>query len=314
MQEGNIFDVQHFGVHDGPGIRTLVFFKGCPMSCTWCCNPESQSGEPRIRYIDFKCNACFGCLAVCPADAITPGTGTTLNIDFESCINCGPKPCLQVCNHGALTLTGYSISTEKLLGIIQKDMAFYRNSGGGVTFTGGEPMAQPEFLAEILGECKKLGIHTAIETAGYCSLADLEGILPLVDLFLFDIKIVDPDKHRQHTGRSNQLILDNLAFLASTGKTIRLRFPLIPGITDTDENINDVILLMKRLGLKDIDLEPYHNLGVAKYDEMGMNNPLAGVLDDSGYPAKRFTEIQSLFTEQCHPRESGDRLTETRCL
>jgi pyruvate formate lyase activating enzyme len=306
MLEGRLFDIQHFGVHDGPGIRTLVFFKGCPLRCAWCCNPESQSPDPRIRYIDFNCNGCYGCLAVCPKDAITPGSKTTLEIDFLSCAACISKPCLQACNHGALTLTGYSISSGKLIEIIKKDMAFYRNSGGGVTFTGGEPLAQTEFLAEILNECKKEGIHTAIETCGYGSHADLERIIPLTDLFLFDIKLIDPEKHRQYTGRSNQLILDNLAFLALTRQSIRVRFPLIPGITDTDENINDVILLMKKLGLTEIDLKPYHSLGVAKYSEFGISNRMDETMENAGYPAERLSNIQMLFTERCHPDEGRD--------
>ncbi|MFA6128352.1 MAG: glycyl-radical enzyme activating protein [Bacteroidales bacterium] len=311
MQEGKLFDIQHFGVHDGPGIRTLVFFKGCPMQCSWCCNPESQSPTEQMRYVAFRCKACFSCVSACPYQAIVPQDNSVL-VDFSRCATCMERPCLEACNFGALNLTGYSITTEKLIGIIQKDIAFYRNSGGGVTFTGGEPLYQPVFLKEILGECKKAGIHTAIETCGYSRRTDLEDIVPLVDLFLFDIKIIDPDKHRQHTGRSNKLILDNLTCLASTDKRIILRFPLIPGMTDTAENIGDVILLMNKLGLKDIDLEPYHSLGVAKYDELGIKNPLGSILDDSGYPPVRFNEIQTLFTEQCHPRESGDRSPLTR--
>lgn len=294
MGEGKIFDIQHFGVHDGPGIRTLVFFKGCPMKCAWCCNPESQSPEPHIRYIDSKCNACYACLAVCPANAITPGGETILEINFEACKSCESRPCIQVCNHGALSLTGYTIETEKLMDIISRDAAFYRNSGGGVTFTGGEPLAQPEFLAGILAECRKEGIHTAIETCGYCSHEDLKAILPMVDLVLFDIKIIDSEKHRHYTGNSNQVILDNLAWLSTQKKRIVLRFPLIPGITDTEENINDVIKIMKRLGLKEVDLEPYHSLGVAKYEEFGIINRLGGLLAEAGYPEERLKEILKL--------------------
>jgi pyruvate formate lyase activating enzyme len=295
MLQGKLFDIQHFGVHDGPGIRTLVFFKGCPMKCAWCCNPESQSPENQIRYVDFKCKACFNCVSTCPYQAIIPLTGS-VKIDFTLCTGCEAKPCLDACNHGALNLTGYSITSDKLLGIISKDIPFYRNSGGGVTFTGGEPLSQPEFLAEILGECKKAGIHTAIETCGYCSRENLGKIIPLVDLFLFDLKIIDPEKHRHHIGNSNKIILENLAYLAATGKRIIIRFPLIPGITDTDENINDVMLLMKRLGLQEIDLEPYHSLGTPKYAELGIINPLAGILDDSGYPGEKVNEISTRMT------------------
>lgn len=297
MPDGRIFDIQHFGVHDGPGIRTLVFFKGCPLRCAWCCNPESQSPADQIRYVDYRCKACFDCVDACTYGAVTPNN-TSVTIDFEKCRNCRERPCLAACNHGAMNLTGYTVSPGELIGIIAKDMAFYRNSGGGVTFTGGEPLAQPEFLAEILGECNKAGIHTAIETCGYCSQSDLERIVPLVDLFLFDIKIINPEKHKIFTGKSNRVILRNLKSLSEQGKKIIIRFPLIPGITDTDENINDVVSMMKRLGLKDIDLEPYHSLGVAKYGELGMTNRMAGILEESVYPIERLREIEIFFEQQ----------------
>lgn len=296
MQEGRIFDIQHFGVHDGPGIRTLVFFKGCPLRCAWCCNPESHAAGEQIRYVDFRCKACFSCVSACPHDAVLP-LEASVSIDFAKCPSCRERPCLDACNHGALNLTGYAVTTEKLIGIIARDMAFYRNSGGGVTFTGGEPLAQPEFLAGMLRECKKAGIHTAIETCGFGSRADLEEIIPLVDLFLFDIKLVDSEKHREYTGRSNETILSNLEFLAKNAKKVVLRFPLIPGITDTDENVRDVMLLMNRLNLKDIDLEPWHNLGVPKYAELGMNYSLDGIADDSGYPVERLKQIEKQFSD-----------------
>ncbi|TSA37069.1 MAG: glycyl-radical enzyme activating protein [Porphyromonadaceae bacterium] len=294
MQQGRLFDIQHFGVHDGPGIRTLVFFKGCPLRCLWCCNPESHSPDEQIRYVDFKCKACFQCVNVCPYQGITP-LDESVKIDFVQCTTCLKKSCLDACNHGTLNLTGYTISAEKLIKIIGKDSAFYRNSGGGVTFTGGEPLSQPEFLGKILRKCKKAGIHTAIETCGYCSQAVLKEIIPLVDLFLFDIKIIDPEKHRKYTGKSNQLILENLTYLSTQKKRIIIRFPLIPGITDTDQNINDVILLLKKLGLVEIDLEPYHGLGIAKYEELGMEYLLHGIAGDSGYPIDRLRQIEDFF-------------------
>jgi pyruvate formate lyase activating enzyme len=294
MMEGQLFDIQHFAVHDGPGIRTLVFLKGCPMNCAWCCNPESKSTDYQIRYIDSKCNACFGCLAVCPADAITPGSETTLEINFDACKTCISKPCIQSCNYGALTLTGYTLGPEELLEIICKDIPFFRNSGGGVTFTGGEPLMQPEFLVTLLKGCKDAGIHTAIETCGYANRADLKVISELTDLFLFDVKIIDAEKHREHTGQSNQVILENLEYLTASGSKIILRFPLIPGITDTDENVGDVIRLMERLGLKEIDLEPWHSLGVAKYGEFGIENRMAG-LPETGYQVERLYQIRQMF-------------------
>ena len=288
--EGTIFDIQHFAVHDGPGIRTLVFMKGCPLSCAWCCNPESRSPRPQLRYIEHNCTACYGCMAVCPAGAIYPG-GEKIAIDFTACETCETKPCLDACYHGALLLTGKAIDTAKLIGIISKDIPFYRNSGGGVTFTGGEPLAQADFLLEMLKECRKNGIHTAIETCGCGDPADFGRIAPFTDLFLFDIKIVDSGLHREYTGRDNRLILENLERLAALNASITLRFPLIPGITDTNENILDVMLLMDRLGLQQIDLEPGHSLGFAKYDELGMTNPMSGKLDDTGYSPNRLDSV-----------------------
>jgi pyruvate formate lyase activating enzyme len=294
MEQGKLFDIQFFGVHDGPGIRTLVFLKGCPLQCAWCCNPESQSPEDQIRYVDFRCKACFNCVSACPHQAIAPLIDS-IRIDFARCSACLERPCLDACYNGALNLTGYTIGTGDLIKIIAKDSAFYRNSGGGVTFTGGEPLSQPEFLAEIIQESKTAGIHTAVETCGYCSQADLERIIPLVDLFLFDIKIVDPKKHMEFTGKSNRVILDNLRYLAKQGKRIIIRFPLIPGITDTQENISDIIELMNRLQLTEINLEPYHSLGVPKYTELGMNYSLSDITDDSGYPVDRYKQIEELF-------------------
>ncbi len=294
MKEGRIFDIQHFGVHDGPGIRTLVFMKGCPLRCAWCCNPESHSADSQLRYVNDRCKACHTCVSACIKKAVSP-LEDSVSIDFSQCAGCAEKPCIEACNHGALNLAGYAISSGDLLGIISKDVAFYRNSGGGATFTGGEPLSQPEFLAEILDQCKKNDIHTAIETCGYCKRSDLEAIVPLTDLFLFDIKIIDPDKHRQYTGQSNQVILDNLEYLSSTGKRIIIRFPLIPDITDTPENISGVIELMNRLGLKDIDLEPYHDLGTPKYAELGKKYPLHGIAGDSGFEPDRLSAIREMF-------------------
>lgn len=291
--EGRVFDIQHFGVHDGPGIRTLVFLKGCPMSCAWCCNPESRSPEPQLRYIHNRCTACYGCMAVCPAGAIFPDNGKVA-IHFEACKTCPDKPCITACNYGAITLTGYSISSERLMEIIRKDIPFYRNSGGGVTFTGGEPLAQPEFLAAMLEQCKSEGIHTAVETCGCAKQDHFERILPLTDLFLYDLKIVDPDSHRQYTGKDNRLILDNLAWLVGQKARIIIRFPLISGITDREENTRAVLSLMETLGLDEIHLEPGHDLGVAKYAQLGMQYRLDG-LPDTGYPLERLEQIRELF-------------------
>jgi len=286
--KGTLFDIQHFAVHDGPGIRTLVFLKGCPLRCEWCCNPESQTVRSQVRYIGFRCRGCHSCAKICPKNAITELDGS-VSIDFTQCRDCTDKPCLDACCREALTLTGYEMDSGELLKIIEKDKAFYRNSGGGVTFTGGEPLSQPAFLEEILKLCKQSGIHTAIETCGYAKTSDFDRILPYTDLFLFDLKLIDPLQHLKHTGVSNELIINNLSHLShlshppqqpqqphqpQQNPQIILRFPIIPGITDTPHNLNGIISLMHELGLKEIHLEPYHTLGLAKYEEFGIpQNP-----------------------------------------
>jgi pyruvate formate lyase activating enzyme len=299
--KGTLFDIQHFAVHDGPGIRTLVFLKGCPLRCEWCCNPESQTSARQVRYISFRCRGCHTCAKICPKNAITELEGS-VNIDFAQCRNCTDKPCLDACCREALNLTGYEMDSAELLGIIEKDKAFYRNSGGGVTFTGGEPVSQPAFLLEMLKLCKESGIHTAIETCGYARTEEFERILPFTDLFLFDLKLIDPLEHLKHTGQPNDLILKNLSYLSHQShqsqqpqqpqpkSQIIVRFPVIPGITDTQHNLNGIIDLMKELGLTEIHLEPYHTLGLAKYEEFGIPQNSAQI------PDVKLSEIETFAT------------------
>ncbi|HBB92672.1 MAG: hypothetical protein A2X22_12160 [Bacteroidetes bacterium GWF2_49_14] len=289
MSQGTLFDIQHFGVHDGPGIRTLVFMKGCPLRCSWCCNPESHSAMPQVRYIRFRCKACHRCTEACTRGAITPINGSVL-INYDKCRACTSRTCLDVCYHEALNLTGYSLDAKELLTIVSKDLVFYRNSGGGVTFTGGEPLSQPDFLLESLRLCQDAGIHTAIETCGYGNPDSVKAISPHTDLFLFDIKIINPDIHLRHTGQSNDVIIRNLDYLAKEHKHIILRFPLISGITDTEENIGEIIGLMKKLNLQEIQLEPYHTLGESKYEEFGVLHTENLIPEILNYPVETVIE------------------------
>ena len=266
---GTIVNIQHYAVHDGPGIRTLVFLKGCPLRCSWCCNPESQSDRPQLRYIGFRCKQCLECMDCCPNDAVT-AAGGVIHHRFETCIDCREKGCIEMCNHDALTMSGREITPGELTRIIALDIPFYRNSGGGVTFSGGEPLMQPAFLYEVLSRCKELGIHTAVETCGWASRDVLQKILPLTGLFLYDLKIIDPLLHLQHTGKPVEPVLSNLAFLATQTTDIVIRLPLVPGITDTAANIEAICDVMSESGLKRISIEPYHTLGVEKYAEHGM--------------------------------------------
>lgn len=276
MTEGLIFDIQHFAVHDGPGIRTLVFFKGCPLACEWCCNPESQSFQPQLRYIDFKCKKCFKCVDSCPFSSIKE-VDDSLKIEFSKCSLCRNKNCTDACNHGALRITGEKYSVEKLVSIIKKDIEFYNNSGGGVTFSGGEPLSQPKFLKELLKDCKENNIHTAIETCGYANKTVFKEIIPYTDLFLFDLKIIDNISHLKHTGKPNDIILSNLEFVSKSGKKVIIRVPLVSGINDNSENIEAIIGIAKKLNIKNIHIEPYHSLGEDKYQEFGMKPKLSEV-------------------------------------
>lgn len=289
--KGTLSAIQHYAVHDGPGIRTLVFMKGCPLRCAWCCNPETQSPVPQLRHIAFKCQGCLRCFEVCPEKAVTLLPGVTSR-DFEKCAGCIEKPCIEACPSDALSLTGFDMEPAGLLDIIARDIPFYRNSGGGVTFSGGEPFHQPDFLLEMLKGCRSAGIHTAIETSGWTTEPVLRETIPLTDLFLFDLKIINPDLHFRYTGMPVDRILENLSVLAALHPHVIIRFPMIPGITDTPENIGDIIRVMKLNGLKRIDLEPYHTLGADKYPEHGMRYTLQGV---QLYEQGKIEEIRARF-------------------
>jgi pyruvate formate lyase activating enzyme len=268
---GNITDIQRFSIHDGPGIRTLIFFKGCPLSCPWCCNPETQSGASEIVFYDFKCIGCKNCLRACTREAILrPGKH---HVDSQRCDLCGA--CVDVCPSGALKIAGTPMSVEELVEVVEKDRIFYEKSGGGVTITGGEPLSQPSFLYALLDALKKQGFHTAIETSGFGDWACLENIRPKTDLFLFDLKLLDSRKHREVTGVDNAAILSNLKKLIETGSNVVVRIPVIPGYTADDGNIEEIFRFVVSLGkIKTIHLLPYHNLGRSKYRYSGREYPL----------------------------------------
>ena len=292
--KGIIFNIQHYAVHDGPGIRTLVFLKGCPLRCQWCCNPESHRVQPQLRYIRSHCKTCLDCMIYCPTSAISFADGE-IHRSFDSCNRCCSKECVEICNHDALTVSGKEINSDELTEIIALDIPFYRNSGGGVTFSGGEPLSQYKFLLDVLRKCKALDIRTAVETCGWADRKALGQIVPFTDLFLFDLKIIDPDLHLIYTGKPVHRILENLAYLASVKADIIIRFPLIPGITDTTENLNDVIEIMSKNDLQRICLEPYHALGKVKYEEHGMEYRLGHI---GQYNPEQINDFRDFFLEK----------------
>ena len=263
---GFIFDIQRFSVHDGPGIRTLVFFKGCPLACLWCSNPESQRFAPDLLFDASKCVACGGCVEACPHAAVRK-TGDAADYDRNRCVACGT--CAEACPAEARTVAGRRAAAEEVVAEILRDAPFFANSGGGVTLGGGEPLAQAEFARAILRRCRLRGIHTAIETCGHVPWPVFEAILPLIDLFLYDLKHLDAGAHRAQTAGDVALILSNLERLVRSGGTVTARVPVVPGFNDTPEDIRAIAKHVEKLGIRELHLLPYHRLGENKYRLLG---------------------------------------------
>ena len=269
--KGVVTNIQRYSIHDGPGIRTVVFFKGCPLSCLWCCNPETQSFNPEVEFIISLCQQCGKCVRLCPRQAINVDLFCEENqkIDRKLCTVCGD--CVSVCPNDALKMTGEKWNVKDIVELISKDMAFYRRSGGGVTLSGGEPLSQPKFAYQILRECYKLNIHTAIETCGFAAQEHYKKILSFTNLFLFDIKHLDKNIHRKLTGVTNENILKNLFWLATQHANIILRLPLIPEMNMEDEEVIEIAKLALDLKINEIHLMPFHQMGKDKYRYLGRN-------------------------------------------
>jgi pyruvate formate lyase activating enzyme len=270
---GLVADIDHFAVHDGPGIRTAVYLKGCPLHCIWCHSPETQSFSPELLYLPQKCNACGLCLNLCEPDALKPsiqseeGQVCRVLVDWEKCTNCAA--CTKVCYPGALKITGKWVTAGELVAQVEKDRPFFTASGGGVTLTGGEATAQPDFSRQFLAGCRALGIHTALETNGCAPWRVYQDLLQVVDLFLYDIKHMDETSHRQLTGVSSHFPISNLHRLAEEGAQVIVRVPCIPGLNDDPANIEATAAFVSQLGLHSIHLLPYNTSAGAKYDWLG---------------------------------------------
>lgn len=261
-----IFNIQKFSVNDGPGIRTTVFFKGCPLSCAWCHNPESIHPRPQLLYYSSKCIGCGRCITACKQNAVT-ADGHKITINRSACIRCGA--CTEACPTDALQMAGKEVPLDEILKEIDKDVVFYQQSGGGVTFSGGEPMAQIDALEALLQASKARGLHTAVDTSGHAPWPDFERILKWTDVFLFDVKHLDEDAHEAYTGVSNKVILENLRRLSERGASIGLRVPVIPGINDSDTYMDQLGKCLSSLNSHTVYLLPYHGIAKGKYERLG---------------------------------------------
>lgn len=269
--KGTIFDIQRFSIHDGPGIRTTVFLKGCPLRCAWCANPESQDRPPQILLRDNRCTACGRCLAACPERAIRITKEKGRRIDWRKCTQC--LHCVAACETGALSVAGREETVEGILGELERDRVFYETSGGGVTLSGGEPLLQPEFAVGLLAGSREAGLHTALDTSGYVDPDILRSAIRHVDLVLYDIKILDDERHRRFTGVGNALILANARLVAGLVRTW-FRIPLLAGLNDDEEEIRRVAVLARGLGVEKISLLPYHPGGRDKSRQIGRGHGL----------------------------------------
>lgn len=271
--KGLIFNIQKFSIHDGDGIRTLVFMKGCPLRCLWCCNPESQLFTEDLLFVKTKCIGCGYCVKACPIQAIS---SEGFEIDRDKCDNCGA--CTKVCYANSKKMVGRWVTRAEVIAEIEKDRIVYKNSGGGVTIGGGEPVCQPEFVEALLRDCRQLSIHTAIETSGYGEWDKIKGIFDHLDQVFMDIKSMDSAKHKEITGVGNELILENAKKIAEKGLNIVFRIPLIPGCNDSKENIIETAEFVSSLG-ENVQLEilPYHRLGEDKYTWMDKEYVLKGI-------------------------------------
>jgi len=275
---GTIYNIQRFSLHDGPGIRTTVFMKGCPLRCEWCHNPESQKVRPQISLFVERCLACGRCMAVCDRHSFEDGIH---RIDHGACEGCGR--CVEQCPADAMELLGREASVEEIIEEVERDSAFYSTSGGGMTVSGGEPTMQTAFAAQILAAAKAKGIHTAIETCGYAPWSAYEQLLPYTDMFLYDVKQMDSELHKEYTGVDNSRILENLSNLCmnAVDAEIVVRTPVIPGYNDQPENFRSLAsFLLKLERLPRVEVLPYNPLAGSKYSRLGMEY-IPGNLDET---------------------------------
>ena len=289
-----VFDIQRFSLNDGPGIRTIVFLKGCPLNCLWCHNPESKSQKSELMLYLAKCIGCGDCVSACADGLHSFGADGQHIIDRKQCRQCGA--CEAACS-GAIKLCGKPMSVDEVLREVMKDSVFYANSGGGLTISGGEPLMQADFTLALLKAAKESGIHTAIETSGYAKWEVIDSLADYVDLFLWDVKESDSDRHKTFTGVDNTLILSNLHRLNDRGAKVVLRCPIIPGCNDRKEHLEAIGRMAEELScVERVDIEPYHPMGKSKAEALGREYPLDDLTFPSDEAVKEWCEAVSRWT------------------
>jgi len=310
---GRVFDIQRFSVHDGPGIRTTVFLKGCPLRCAWCHNPEGMNSSQTISYLPSKCIACGECVRICEHHAHSlektgeNGSSVIHTYDRERCEACGR--CTAHCDARALEAVGRTLTVEEVMSEVRQDKAFYAASGGGLSISGGEPLAQIDFTLELLSAAGREDIHRCVETSGFSSWARFRAILPVVDLFLFDFKETDRSLHVEFTGQSNELILSNLRSLHDGGANIQLQCPIIPEFNDREEHIDGIAALALSLpNLAGVQLLPYHPLGKSKIERFGLG-ATANLPNEPLPKARLETWIRRLRNRGVHVVNDADSAT-----
>lgn len=265
---GNIFQIQRWSIHDGEGIRSTVFLKGCPLRCRWCANPESWNSTPEVLFFHERCTGCGRCVHVCDAGAITVEAGATKVFSTGKCRGCGK--CCEVCPAGARKKMGSRVTVEEVMKVIKRDAIFYRESGGGVTFSGGEPFAQLEFLRQLVVSCNRLDINTAVETCGYFDWDQVKDIFEILDCVFVDIKHMDGQVHKKWTGVSNRRILENITLISQMHPNVVVRVPLIEEVNAGEQNIRRMCdFLRQNTRVEGVEILPYHDFGESKYNALG---------------------------------------------